>query len=748
MQLVAQASSLCLDRQDAGATPDHQSEYSSGLARAVGGAGVWREIGGVGRSNAGGPRPLPNGAERGYAASAMNTQNANLTFTERAFQDGHLRLDVSGKTERIVYVAVNHTEKWSDPEEKVRAEFYGELIYKYGYAGACIGVEVTVPDRVPRDAADLIVFKDEERKAPFAVIECKRADISDAEFNQAVEQAWGNGNAYKFRAAYVGVVAGATRRFLDCSDKFRALERDKNVVADLPAGYGKPPDYKFRKGVSRDWQDIRPVSKGELIAAIKKCHQTLWGGGRLSPPAAFGEFCKIIFVKVRDEKAARKIGEPYQFQIRTDEQAHSLAARIKALYAVEQLKEPDVFKEDIKIDDGTLKMCVQHLESINFSKTDLDTKGVAFEQFLDGFFKGDFGQYFTPREIIQFCVEMLRPTADDFLLDPACGSGGFLLYAMDYVRHTAQTLFEDDDVAQFRHWHEFAKEKLYGVEINDEISRVAKMNMILHDDGHTNIIGFDALDRFERLKDQKKRLQHGKFDLILTNPPFGAVVKESEKGKAYMEGWELLKYLGKGEQAEGSAGEMASDFKAGKKSLKARTSIKTEILFCERVWQFLKPGTGRAAIVLPDGILTNSSLQGVRDWLLQRFQLLAVVSLPQEAFQHAGAGVKASVVFVRKRGEDEQPDDDEAIFMAAPANIGYDATGRKAARVSVKSENGRKKVEVHSTDLFDVEVTFEKAAKAGTGEEEWQEKTRRVVEKTGVLGQYRAFEKKPEPFFV
>lgn len=143
-----------------------------------------------------------------------------------------------------------------------------------------------------------------------------------------------------------------------------------------------------------------------------------------------------------------------------------------------------------------------------------------------------------------------------------------------------------------------------------------------------------------------------------------------------------------------------------------------------------------------------SSLQGVRDWLLERFQLLAVVSLPQAAFQHAGAGVKASVVFLRKRADNEPPDDAEAIFMAAPANIGYDATGRKTTRVTVKSANGKKKVEVHATDLFDVEMTFEKAPKAGSGEEEWQEKTRRVLPNTGVLGQYRAFEKKPEPFFV
>ena len=670
------------------------------------------------------------------------------SFLDKALESGLLRRDQSGRFENVVYAAVNRSHRWSDPEEKVRAEFYAELIYRYGYSPDRIGVEITVPDRSPNDFADLVVFKDDERKRPFAVIECKKEAISDAEFAQAVEQAWGNGNAYKFRAAYVGVVAGPTRRFLNCADKFGALERDKNVIADLPINYGKPPEYKYRKGVSNEWQDIRPVSKGELIAAIKKCHQTLWGGGRLSPPAAFGEFCKIIFVKVRDEKAPRTKGVPYEFQIKTDESAQALAGRIKAMYAEAQQIDPEVFKEPIKVDDGTLKMCVSHLEAINFNKTDLDTKGVAFEQFLDDFFKGDFGQYFTPREIIQFAVEMLKPTADDRVLDPACGSGGFLLYAMDHVRHEAEESFSDDPNAAYRHWHDFAMGNLFGIEINDEISRVAKMNMILHDDGHTNIVGFDALDRFDKLKDQKKELAPDSYDLILTNPPFGAMVKETQRGKAYMEGWALLKYIAKGGSGSDDDDPGRVDPRAGKKDIKARKSIKTEILFCERVWQFLKPGTGRAAIVLPDGILTNSSLLGVRQWLLQHFRVLAVVSLPQFAFQHATSAVKASIVFLRKRADDKTAVDDEPIFMAAPANIGYDATGHKTARVTVKSENGRKKVEVHSTDLFDVHVTFEKAARAGTGEEEWQEKTRRVLLSTGVLGQFRAFERRADPFFV
>ncbi len=683
--------------------------------------------------------PSAENRKSGYAGS---------TPLERALSEGHVLIEGEGSRQRIRYVAVGHSERYSDPEEKIRAEFYSELIYRYGYAPNRIGVEVTVPDRTPKDAADLIVFKDDERKKPYAVIECKKDGISDAEFNQAVEQAWGNGNAHKFRALYVGVVAGKTRKFLDCAEKYGALERDKNVVADLPLDYGRPPQYKYRKGISYDWLDIQPVMKSELIAAINKCHQTLWGGGRLSPPSAFGEFCKIIFVKVRDEKAPRKKGDPYDFQIKTDESALNLAARIKAMYAEEMKREPDVFKEPIKVDDGTLKMCVSHLEGINFNKTDLDTKGVAFEQFLDGFFKGDFGQYFTPREIIQFCVEMLAPNRDQFVLDPACGSGGFLLYAMDFVRHKASEYYDAATTEHKDYWHDFAEKRLFGIEINDEISRVAKMNMILHDDGHTNIVGFDALEKFDKLERENRKLTEGRFDLILTNPPFGAVVKETEKGSSYMEGWELLRYIGKGEQSEGSAGEMVSDFKAGNKSAKARKSIKTEILFCERVWHFLKKGTGRAAIVLPDGILTNSSLQGVRDWLIQRFQLLAVVSLPQEAFQHSGAGVKASIVFLRKRAEDEQQNDNEAIFMAAPTNIGYDATGRKTYRKTDKSESARQKVEIHSTDLFDIEVIFEKAKAVGAGQDEWQEKTRRVLPNTGVLGQFRLFQKKPEPFFV
>ncbi len=670
---------------------------------------------------------------------------------KRALNEGHLRLQGEGKAERIVYVADgNHGERWADPEEKVRAAFYAELIYKYGYKPSRLGVEITVPRRTPSDRADLVIYRDDERKAPFAVIECKRDGISQAEFLQAVEQA--SGNCASLRASYAGVIAGITRRFLDYKG-YPSQEREKNIISDLPENYGNPPEYKFYRNVKG--KDLFAVSREALRAAIRKCHQTLWEGGRRSPIVAFGEFSKIIFVKIRDEMNPKR-NEPYAFQRRTSESSDELAARIHALYREEQLSEPDVFTDKINVEAGVLSQVVEHIEAITFNKTDLDTKGVAFEEFMSGFFKGDFGQYFTPRELIAFAVQMQPPAPKDLVIDPACGSGGFLLHALDYVRGEATKEFPNyendpqESREHYRLWHNFAERNLFGIEINEELSRVAKMSMIVHDDGHTNIIGHDALDYFSALRQKKPALRESRFDLVLTNPPFGSVVKEAEKGKDFLSQFELRRYLNKsttGVEADESA-QAEQSAKRGAKAVKLRASIKTEILFLERVWNFLKPETGKAAVVVPDGILTNASLQGVRDWLMKRFQVLAVVSLPQFAFQHYDAGVKASIIFLRKRGAAEQPNDDEAIFMAQAENIGYDATGRKTFKVTLESETPEVvRVERQSCDLFDYRVYYEWST-ANPKRPVWSERHREVIPETGIVAQFHEFQKDAESFFV
>lgn len=579
----------------------------------------------------------------------------NMEYLNRAIKDGYAFIVGEGKKQRITYMTSdNHIGNYDYPEEKVRAEFWAELIYKYEYPANRIKVEVTVPDRVPTDRADIVVFEDDECKRPFIIVECKKNGVTDAEFNQAIEQGVGNASWIKLRAKYVMIIAGDTRRVLDVSDNYGIYERENNILADLPKAYGKPQEFRFYKGTEND---IKPVSREDLIAAIKKCHQTLWGGGRLSPPTAFGELCKLIFVKISDEQKPRKNGEPYQFQIKTHEPSPKLAERINTLYDEQKVKDPEVFTESIKVDDRVLRTVVSHLEAINLNKTDLDVKGVAFEQFMDGFFKGDFGQYFTPRPIIEFCVNMMKPEQDWDVLDPACGSGGFLLHALDYMRKQAGDYYEKGTVDYFNYWHDFAAKHLYGIEINDEIARVAKMNMIVHDDGHTNVISHDALESIDKMYDHNRGFAENRFDLILTNPPFGSKINLAEK--PFLSTYEL----GNSTDAKGKT--------------KPRKNQSSEVLFIERIWQFLKPGVGKAAIVLPDGILTNSSMQYVRDFILEKFQLLAVVSLPQCAFAHFGAGVKASVIFVRKRRENEKNDENEAVFMAAPELIGYDATGRK-----------------------------------------------------------------------
>lgn len=675
------------------------------------------------------------------------------TYLEQAIEDGHAKITGEGKTQRIHYIAASHSERWSDPEEKVRAEFWAELIYKYEYKPERMRFEVKVPRRTPHDLADIVLYadKDEELKSPWFVFECKRADVSDAEFIQAIEQACGN--RASLDAKFCGTIAGLTRRLLRF-DKFPPGERDKNHIADIPKRYGKPPEWRFYKNVKG--QDLAAIPREELRSAIRKCHQTLWEGGRRSPIAAFGEFCKIIFVKHRDEKNPDiEDGQPYAFQ-RGDETAEQLAARIHKLYKAEQELEPDVFTDQINVDPLILALCVEHLEGISLDRTELDTKGVAFEEFMGGFFKGDFGQFFTPRDLIGFSVEMLNPERKDMTIDPACGSGGFLLYALDHVRREANRRFPKHrtDARQSRDhytfWHDYAKENLFGLEINEELARVAKMNMIIHDDGHTNIVGHDALDFFPKLTAENSDLVEGKFDLVLTNPPFGSVIKRTEKSEGYLEQFELRKFISK--SATGSdvdeSGQSEQDAKRGAKVVKDRASIKTEILFLERVHSFLKPGSGRVAIVLPDGILTNSSLQGVRDWLLAHFQLLAVVSLPQFAFSHYDAGVKASIVFMRRLAEDETVPDDAPIFMALAENIGYDATGRKTFAVTVESETPEKeKIEIQRSDLFDYRVFYEWST-ANPKKPDWSERHREIIPDTGLVAQYRAFQKDPTPFFV
>ena len=555
---------------------------------------------------------------------------------------------ISGK--KIEYLAVKKTYNISDPEEQVRVSFYYELIKKYQYPKERIDLEVIVPRREPTDKADIVVYEDDEKKKPYIVVECKKDGISQAEIKQAIEQAFGNANS--LRSKYTVLVAGNVRIAFDVPN-FSPKEREKNIIADIPIRYGKVIKFKYKKG-DPQW-DLRDVTRDELLAKFQQCHDALWEGGKRNPAEAFDEMSKLMYCKIQDERFLTKKGEYYKFQVGTYETINEVAERIRKIYKDAQEIDPEVFIESIKADNPIIYTVAEILQGISLARTDLDVKGEGYEHFLGGVFRGAMGQYFTPRPIVRFMIDFLEPSIEDFLIDPACGSGGFLIYTLERMRKELFAKLDEKDAAY--RWQDFALKQVYGIEINSQLARVSMMNMIIHEDGHTNIENNDALDNPDTWKRQKIREYFGKkFTLLLTNPPFGASVKEKEK--SYLVNYEL----------------------GGR--IKKRNRQNTEILFIERCLDFLKPG-GRMGIVLPDGILTNSSLQYVRDFINGKAQIMGVVSLPQAAFKRpatkgsgdTGSGVKASLLFLWKK-EGEKLIKDYPIFMSIAEHIGYDATGR------------------------------------------------------------------------
>ena len=559
---------------------------------------------------------------------------------------------------RITYTHVNKSRNYLDPEEQVEALSFLKLILVYNYPVQRIKLFEKVTRGSSKMEADIIVYNDDLCLSPTIVVECKKQEVSEAEFLQAIEQAMSYANVLSGTVKYVWTTSGI-------KDSYLQFDKERNTRIQIPniPIYGKAvTKYTFVKGgrlrnedagddaIKQQFFDLEQVSESELTNRFKKAHQSLWAGGELNPSDAFDELDKLIFCKIWDERKPRKKGEPYDFQIFDIEKpknatqkeidaieqqiTEDLAKRIFSLYEEGRKKDEEVFKDNIRLTPQRIRTVVSYLQGANLSKTDLDSKGKAFETFMGSYFRGDFGQYFTPRNIVKFIVDVLPITNDSKVLDTSCGSGGFLLYALDKVRQQAGVYYDEGTIEHYKHWHDFASQKLFGIEINEQIARTAKMNMIIHDDGHTNVISSDGLLRDEVIKDKTDNngFEYGTFDVIITNPPFGSTVKQTEK--AYLHQYSL--------------GNKDVDWLDIKNSgVKERDSQSTEVLFIEQNKNFLKEG-GYLAIVIPDGILTNSSLQYVRDNIEEWFRIVAVVSMPQDAFKANGAGVKSSVLFLRK----------------------------------------------------------------------------------------------------
>lgn len=387
--------------------------------------------------------------------------------------------------------------------------------------------------------------------------------------------------------------------------------------------------------------DLKKASFDELLKRFQKCHDEIWEGGKLDPASAFDEFSKLLMTKIYDERFTPS-NEEYHFQINRDEKPKNVAEKIKNCYEQVKEKNQGVFRVDIKLSDEVIFEVVKILQEISLRLTDLDIKGRAFEVFLGKVFRDEYGQYFTPRNIIKFMVEVLDPDEHDIIIDPACGSGGFLLYSLMHVNDKVLKRYKDDKDTLNRIIWDFAHKQMFGIEINDRIARISMMDMVIHEDGHSNIECNNALANYDEF-DKRRDISPKKYSLLFTNPPFGAVIKDKN---------------------------LLSQFELGLD----KDYQKTEILFIERSLDLLKSG-GRLGIVLPDSILTNSSLQYVREFILKRSRIIAIVSLPQHTFVPSGASVKPSLLFLEKN--DGQEIKERKIFMAVAKHIGYDSRGKE-----------------------------------------------------------------------
>lgn len=445
----------------------------------------------------------------------------------------------------------------------------------------------------------------------------------------------------------------------------------------------------------------RKPANESLVKTFKRCHDYIYGNEGMKK-TAFWELLNLIFCKLYDEKrrfsdAREGISYRRRFWVGVKEQntpegQHEVAERIKGIF--EDLKDSNIFKdvfdgnEQIMLSDRGLAFVASELAKYSFLDATVDVKGTAYETIVSNTLKQEAGQFFTPRNIIKCMVEMLDPDQNCRVLDPACGSGGFLVMVLDHVRHKIAKNFypelddihleaklnsaEVDDAVR-----EYAEKMIFGFDFDPDLKKAARMNMVMAGDGHSNIYNINSLDYpygskpdvphiaeavNESIKHSADRDFHfgtsennaqGKFDMVFTNPPFGTKVEVDQ--------------------------EIAARYELNSKA--------PEVLFIEACYNFLKPG-GKMAIVLPDGILGNPNTESVRLWILQHFKLLASVDLPVETFLPQ-VGVQASLLFLQKKTDAEMlvpiEDEDYDVFMAIVEQVGKD---RRGVPVYEKDDDG------------------------------------------------------------
>lgn len=605
------------------------------------------------------------------------------------------------------------TQRDETPEEYVRQEIAKSLVREYGYAKSDIAVEFKVKLGSSSKRADLIVFPlraEHTQENAWMIVECKKQDVKPADKKEGVAQLesylsaspnakfgmWTNGLE---RICYRVVVRKGERKVVE--------------IPDLPT-FGRDEDEAERP----HFNQLKPATSDALLFAFRRCHNYIYGNQGIQKDQAFWELLKLIFCKIHDERHSEEI----KFYAGPGERDSvngylKVKARIESLWA-EVLKDyGTIFKasEGIELKPDVLTYLVSQLQMYSLLESDVDVKGRAYEEIVGDNLKGDRGQFFTPRNICQMAVAMLDPDEHSLILDCACGTGGFLITAMNHV-------FEKIKAAELRKWNnnleraqgptrarteKFAQKFIVGIDFDPSLVRATKMNMVMNNDGAGGLYQGNSLEK-PVLWDTGLRDRQilGKVDLLFTNPPFGSKIPVTDS--AILEQYDL--------------GHAWSYDKATDRWEKQEHTVKSqppEILFIERCVQFLKPG-GRCAIVLPDGILGSPGLGYVREWILRNTRVLASIDLHPDAFQ-PHVSIQTSVLILQRKDPQlvklEAAADrlnDYPVFMAVANHVGHDKRG---SRTYVRDRHGNEVVEekvravleyVDGTPVFNQQRVLEK----------------------------------------
>ena len=529
---------------------------------------------------------------------------------------------------------------------------------------------LTVPKRV-----DLALF------APGAahtqdniqtIIETKREGTKREDKSDGVWQ------LKSYMAACLNCQHGMWTNGVDRDCFFKSSDRGEHSFVDaidIPIQGAKKADAPTR-------EFLRAATGENLLFTFKRCHNYIAGSVGLQKPEAFWELLKLIFCKIEDERSDNDKLEFYVTQ--TERTSMDLQGRVKArldrIFRDRVLaKYPTIFKsnERLEMNGATLAYVVSEMQQYSLLDSAVDVKGVAYEEVVGSNLRGDRGEFFTPRNACRMAVKMINPQAGEIVLDPACGTGGFLVMAMNHVlalideKHRSRWPKRGPSPEQQAEWfrarHQYLSQNIYGLDLNPNLVRAAKMNMVMNNDGSGSLFQCNSLEHPHRWPAEgPPHWLLGGVDVIFANPPFGTeitiddprILSQFEVGSV----WDTT-----------DKGFVRRKTKDEKPVL--QSSQPPEVLFVERCLQFLTPG-GRMAIVLPNGLLNNPGLAYFRKCILGQAQLLAVVDMHRDLFQPRN-DTQTSMVLLRKWGEGESAEShgDYPVFMAIADKVGHNKRG-------------------------------------------------------------------------